>query len=1393
MSKKILGLDLGTTSIGWAIVNEAETESEKSEIVKTGVRLVPLSSDESTDFSKGKTITINSDRTLKRGARRNLQRYKLRRDELLKVFKKSKIIDDKTILPEEGEGSTHTLWNLRAKSVTEKVSLSDFARILLSINKKRGYKSNRKAKDEGDGQAIDGMEVAKLLTNNRLTPGQYALELMNQEKKHLPDFYRSDLKAEFNKVWEFQQKFYPDILTDELMMALADKNKAASWAICKEPFKIVGEKRTTKGKELKKENYQWRVDALTSKLTLERLAIVLQEINGNVSNSSGYLGAISDRSKELFFQNLTIGEYLFAQLQNKKHARLKNQVFYRQDYIDEFEKIWNEQVKHHSVLTNELKKEIRDVIIFYQRRLKSQKGLISICELEKREIDLIGKDGEIVLDSYGKPKKRIVGPRVIPKSSPLFQEFKIWSILNNLEFKNSKTKQKYSIDDVDEELEIRNRLFLELNRKGKLSSTHILKIVFEKDSKNWELNYKDGLEGNNTNQVLFKAYQSIIDLSGHEGIDAFDIEAAAKIFEAIGIDKEILFFDSELKGKEYENQPSFQLWHLLYSYEGDDSISGDEKLLLHLKEKFGFTREYGNVLVNIVFKDDYGSLSTRAIRKILTFLKEGNDYSESCGLVGYNHSHSITKEENEKRELKEVLDLLPKNSLRNPVVEKILNQLVNVVNALIKEYGRPDEIRIELARDLKKSSKERADATKGINAANKLHDEIRVELKNIYPFNSGVRITRNDIIKYKLYKELESNGFKTVYTNTYVELGKLFSKDFDIEHIIPKSLLFDDSFSNKTLSVREFNRWKSNKTGIDAIEEKYGKDTDDFNRYINVIEKLFKDKKISKTKYRKLLMEQKEIPDGFIERDLRNTQYISKKAREILLEVCRNVVPVTGSVTNKLREDWQLINVLQELNWDKYDKLGLTKYEKSKDGKDIPKIIDWTKRNDHRHHAMDALAIAFTTRNHIQYLNNLNTIVSIKDYSELPHEKSDLYGIREKVIEVYEDKKGNTKKRFKSPIPIKEFRKEAKKHLENTLISFKAKNKVVTRNKNKTKKKGGYNEKIELTPRGQLHKETIYGKSKLLLEKPTKLNKKFTIEKANLIAIESVKKCVLDYMRVYENNSEKAFDTKRLKKKPILFKGESLTEVFCFEEIYTIRKEISPDLKIDKVLDLKVKEILKARLSEFGGNAKKAFVNLEDNPIWLNKKADIQIKRVTITGVSNAEALHYKKNHLGKEILDNKGEKIPVDYVSTGNNHHVAIYKDETGKLQEKVVSFYEAVIAVNNGMHIIDKSFNKHLGWEFIFTMKQNEMFVFLNEKTGFDPNNIDLLDEDNYAKISENLFRVQKTGTKDYTFRHHLETTIDSKLKDITYLRVGLNGINGAVKIRINHLGKIVHVGEY
>ena len=153
---------------------------------------------------------------------------------------------------------------------------------------------------------------------------------------------------------------------------------------------------------------------MSKQLSKEQAAYVITEINSNINNSSGYLGDISDRSKELYFNKETIGQYLYRQLKKDRHARLKSQVFYRQDYLDEFEKIWETQAKFYSQLTPQLKEEIRDTVIFYQRKLKAQKGLISFCEFESKEIE-INKDGKII--------KKTIGQRVIPRSSPLFQVF----------------------------------------------------------------------------------------------------------------------------------------------------------------------------------------------------------------------------------------------------------------------------------------------------------------------------------------------------------------------------------------------------------------------------------------------------------------------------------------------------------------------------------------------------------------------------------------------------------------------------------------------------------------------------------------------------------------------------------------------------------------------------------------------------------------------------------------------------------------------------------------------------------------------------------------------------------------------------------------------------------
>ena len=887
--KKILGLDLGCNSIGWALVNEAENTEEISSIIKLGVRVNPLTVDEMQNFEKGKSITTNADRTLKRSMRRNLQRYKLRRDTLIEVLKEHGFITDSTLLSEHGNKTTFETYRLRAKAAVEEISLEKFARVLLMINKKRGYKSSRKAKGSEDGVLIDGMDVARKLYEEGLTPGELCLQILEAGKKNLPDFYRSDLQNEFDRIWNFQKQFNPELFCDTVKEEVRGKNRSQTWAILAKFFvwsekesvwnekearteervkeyKLVGLKRDTKGNELKLENYRWRVQALSEQLNPEIVAIVLQEINGQISASSGYLGAISDRSKQLYFNRQTVGQYLMSELEKDPNVSLRNRVFYRQDYLDEFDRIWEKQAEFHEELTVELKKEIRDIIIFYQRRLKSQKGLISFCEFEKREV---------VVEEDGRKKNKTVGCRVIPRSHPLFQEFKIWQTLNDIEVfawdKQSKRKKadKSSIlfDNSEDALLVEGKRFLyqeekellakELFVKESMKKAEVLKLLFE-NYQELDLNFKQ-IDGNHTGFALFSAYSKMIEKYGYEPVDfkrSADeiIEKLETIFTNLGWNTELLSIDLSKEDKELERQSYFRLWHLLYSFEGDNTPTGNGKLLEKIMQLCDVEKEYAVELANVSFQEDYGSLSAKAIKKILPYLKEGNQYDVACDYAGYRHSRSsLTKDEIENKILKDKLEILPKNSLRNPVVEKILNQMVNLINTLIDTYGKPDEIRVELARELKKNAKEREELTKSIARNTREHDEIRQLLRTEFGM---MNVSRNDIIRYKLYEELKDNGYKTLYSNEYIPREKIFSKEIDIEHVIPQARLFDDSLSNKTLEYRAINIEKGNKTAYDFVKEKYG--NDGLEKFLNRCETLFKDKR---TKLRKLKMEEKDIPE----------------------------------------------------------------------------------------------------------------------------------------------------------------------------------------------------------------------------------------------------------------------------------------------------------------------------------------------------------------------------------------------------------------------------------------------------------------------------------------------------------------------------------------------------
>ena len=971
-----------------------------------------------------------------------------------------------------------------------------------------------------------------------------------------------------------------------------------------------------------------------------------------------------------------------------------------------------------------------------------------------------------------------------PRSSLLFQEFKIWQILNNLAVVDRVTGLASPLTDEE-----RRMLAKELTIKSKMKQGDVLKLL-GKNTRKFKMNY-ESVEGNATMCSIFSKYMEIVTESGH---GEYDLEKMSysdamtiikEVLSFLGCTSDIFTFDSSLSKEEYEQQPLFKLWHLLYSYEGDNSNTGNESLINKISAITGLDTEYARIISSVRFHEDYASLSHKAIGKILPYLKQGIVYSEACQKAGYNHSHSMSREDLDNKELVDRLEILPKGALRNPVVEKIINQMINVVNAASEAYGKPDEIHIELARELKQSAKEREKATLDIQNNNKKNEEYEKILKSEFGLPS---VRKADIIRYRLYDELKENGYKTLYSNKFISPSILFSKEIDIEHIIPQALMFDDSFANKTLEFKDINIEKGRKTANDYVKEKYGPEL--YEQYRLKIDDLTTRGIISEKKRKYLLMPESEIPEGFIDRDLRNSQYIAKKSREILQGYVKDVIPTTGSVTGRLREEWQLVDVMKEINFEKYQKAGKTFVTEDSDGRKVNKIEDWTKRNDHRHHAMDAITIAFTRPEHINILNNLHAKTD---------KNSDFYGLYiNNTVDV------GKKRIFTPPMPLDELRREFKKSLDSALISIKAKNKVVTRNINKTKKADGDNSKVELTPRGALHKEQVYGRRQRYATTDVSVGAKMTADVIATVASKKIREALQARLDENSGDAKKAFTGKNSLDKNPLFIDAAHTvtvpaKVKCvhFDSYFSIRKDVAPDLSVDKVVDKKARERIKERINQCKGNVREALSNLNQNPIWLDDAHTIPIKRVTIGENLPLYALRDKRDKDGNLIKDDYGYTVPNDFVNLRNNHHVALYRDSKGQIQEIVVPLFEALNRINMGLPVIDKTYKKADGWSFLFTLKINEMFVFPDEATEFYPQEIDLLDSSNMAIISKHLFRVQKLAKNDYWFRHHLETTVadsDPSLRDVTWKRIrNPQAMEDVIKVRINHIGQIVAVGEY
>ncbi len=1048
--------------------------------------------------------------------------------------------------------------------------------------------------------------------------------------------------------------------------------------------------------------------------------------------TTDYEKVINDRYDIIRNDNITVGQYFYQQLQKDERFRIKEKVFPRHAYLEEFDKIWAVQQKYNpETLTEDLYKKIRNEIIFYQRPLKSQKGLVSVCEFE---------------GSYytTKEEKEIFsGPRVSPKSSPIFQVCKIWESINNIRIRN-KRGEEFEIT-----LEKKYEMFNYLDNNDRLSQTELFKILEIGKNEGYytdALTKKKGIQGNITKADLRKAIDND-ELS--EKLFVFNLLIEES--DAVDTDTGEIVKRKKIKA-EFEKQPLYKLWHIAYS------IPEEKDIVNKLQKEFGLSAEVAARIAKIDFsKGGFGNKSTRAIRKILPYLQEGHKYSLASAFAGYNHSDSITTEENMARKLADKLKLLPKNSLRQPVVEKILNQLINLVNALMEnpKYGRPDEIRVELARELKQSREERNDTYSRINDAESYHNKIREKLLAHEEFKKK-KVTRKDIERYKLWEEF---GMKSPYEpSKVIGIGELYNGGYDVEHVIPKSRVFDDSFSNKTICPRRLNSGENAKNQMTAFDFMETQGDGKFHDFLALIEAAYNNRKISKTKRDKLLMPVNKIPGDFIERQLVETRYISRKAKEILTQVCRNVWSTSGSITNYLRYQWGWDDVLIKLNWDKYPEE--MKRVEEVDGKTRYFIDGWTKRDDHRHHAIDALTIACTTQGTIKRLNDLNKVVEAKQNQS---QQQALKESNENGLKAYIDK---TKPFSTSQI---------ESITSGVLISYKAGKKVATYGKRMIKKHGKTiiaQDKI-IVPRGPLSEEGTYGK--------IRFNGKD------------------EYVVKYKLGAGLGY----------LFSGN--------ETVKTSKKGKEKDqiqVVLDSVVDKGVRTAIQRRLHTFNNNPKLAFKDLDNNPVWMNEEKRIPIKTVRcFTGLSAVEPV---------KVHDAPNNIVYTKFVKPGNNHHIAIYTDENGEKQEHSVTFWHAVdrkahelpVVITKPKEVWDKilqgksnypdDFLNKLPkdkWVYECSMQQNELFVFNLTKNKIE----ELLSQREYSSISSNIYRLQKVSTNNYYFRHHLETKVDNKINGVKnemlfkkmrriILIQSLEAYfkYNPVKIKVSNLGEIIKIGE-
>lgn len=301
----------------------------------------------------------------------------------------------------------------------------------------------------------------------------------------------------------------------------------------------------------------------------------------------------------------------------------------------------------------------------------------------------------------------------------------------------------------------------------------------------------------------------------------------------------------------------------------------------------------------------YGHLSLHVLREILPYLEEGMVYSDAMQKAGHNHSeHNFEKQK--FLGTKEVYDAI--GGVTSLVVKRALSQTVKVIDAVIRQYGSPYAINIELARDMSMTKDERDKLKKENDARAAKNEAIR---ENIAKLNAMPNST--NVLKYKLYEEQDH---KCAYSMETLDINHLFEDGYyEIDHIIPYSRSFDDSFNNKVLVLKRENQNKRNSTPVEYFE-RIGRDYDEVLAFWKAVYQKRNRKKLE-------FLQKKEINESeWKNRALNDTRYASRMLANLIKDYLLfdekskdkygRVETVKGAITSYLRRFWGVQKIRED-------------------------------------------------------------------------------------------------------------------------------------------------------------------------------------------------------------------------------------------------------------------------------------------------------------------------------------------------------------------------------------------------------------------------------------------------------------------------------------------------